>query len=623
MLIEQRFKHFRKRLLFVVGCLLMLIGVGAGIGVIQTTVLPDNVAAATQAESINDWMPDINLQKLVVANMNDQGIKTASGQPGTSPDQITQGMMKQLTKIDNDEQRQYDDFDFYKLVLSIKNLDGLKYATNLQKIDVQPGTDASMRWMGTPYTRGQLADISDLVNLDKLTNVQFALGNLTDISALGNKPELTDVGIAYNHISDISPLKTNPKLINDGRHISDGFQVVSLGPVVRINPANVASYMTTMPVKDINGDYLPLKPYVFDPNDDSNLNTMFRNYSSTATGKVLTDNPTQIEWTNITPNSGYLTGIWDNKIPVWAFTGVLVQKYIIDATAAGTVTVHYQDTDGEKIADDVLLTNGTIGDEYSTTQKNIEGYTFKEVQGSATGKYTANPQIVTYIYTKEAADLKYTVKTVDSNGQDLGKGYTASGKIGSVIKTPTIDGYTAKPAQAVLDKDGQIITFVYTKDISGGGTGGGGTTTPTIPATPIKPAAPATPATPITPATPTSPTEPGVVKKGEVVYMVKKAYLYKNATFKKNQRVANYVKKPRINRPMFVVTDYAKSNNGRLRYKVRDVNHVTKNKYRTGYLTTNTKYTRPVYYQSKPKTVTVINPKGVNAHRQRNLTGKV
>lgn len=66
MLIEQRFKHFRKRLLFVVGCLLMLIGVGAGIGVIQTTVLPDNVAAATQAESINDWMPDINLQKLVL-----------------------------------------------------------------------------------------------------------------------------------------------------------------------------------------------------------------------------------------------------------------------------------------------------------------------------------------------------------------------------------------------------------------------------------------------------------------------------------------------------------------------------------------------------------------------------
>ncbi|MFT8907696.1 MAG: DUF5776 domain-containing protein [Lentilactobacillus diolivorans] len=74
---------------------------------------------------------------------------------------------------------------------------------------------------------------------------------------------------------------------------------------------------------------------------------------------------------------------------------------------------------------------------------------------------------------------------------------------------------------------------------------------------------------------------------------------------------------------MFVVTDYAKSNNGRLRYKARDVNHLTKNKGKVGYLTASTKFVLPVYYQTKGKTITVINPKGIIAYRQKNLTSKV
>ncbi len=103
---------------------------------------------------------------------------------------------------------------------------------------------------------------------------------------------------------------------------------------------------------------------------------------------------------------------------------------------------------------------------------------------------------------------------------------------------------------------------------------------------------------------------------------MKKIYLYRNVTFKKSQRLAGYVKKPRINRPMFVVTDYSRSTNGNLRYKVRDVNHKSVTAGRTGYITANTKYVLPVYYQNKYRTITVINPKGVNVYRNKNLTGK-
>ena len=111
--------------------------------------------------------------------------------------------------------------------------------------------------------------------------------------------------------------------------------------------------------------------------------------------------------------------------------------------------------------------------------------------------------------------------------------------------------------------------------------------------------------------------------KGTVVYSIKKVGLYKTTDFTKNNRRSWYAKKPRINRPMFVVTGYARSDNGNLRYQVRDVNHKSKTKGQTGYITASQKYVRPVYYATKHSMVTVINPRGVNAYRKANLTGKV
>lgn len=76
---------------------------------------------------------------------------------------------------------------------------------------------------------------------------------------------------------------------------------------------------------------------------------------------------------------------------------------------------------------------------------------------------------------------------------------------------------------------------------------------------------------------------------------------------------------------MFVVTDYARSTNGALRYKVRDVNHGSKTAGKVGYITANSKFVVPVYYQSVPKSqkLTIINKRGVNAYRNVNLTQKV
>ncbi|MCI1072462.1 lectin-like domain-containing protein, partial [Lactococcus lactis] len=66
--------------------------------------------------------------------------------------------------------------------------------------------------------------------------------------------------------------------------------------------------------------------------------------------------------------------------------------------AQGKVTAHYVDDTGKTINPDVTQ-QGDIGDPWSTEQKDIPGYTFKETQGTPTGNYTANDQEVTYVYT--------------------------------------------------------------------------------------------------------------------------------------------------------------------------------------------------------------------------------
>ncbi|APR06637.1 hypothetical protein FAM21834_00368 [Lentilactobacillus parabuchneri] len=112
--------------------------------------------------------------------------------------------------------------------------------------------------------------------------------------------------------------------------------------------------------------------------------------------------------------------------------------------------------------------------------------------------------------------------------------------------------------------------------------------------------------------------------KGAAVYATKAIYMYRTPNFTKHNRVAKYTKKARVNRPMFVVTGYARSNNGALRYKVRDVNKGAKTYGKTGYITANKNYVSGVYYRTLPKNkhLTVIAKKGGNAYRTASLTGK-
>lgn len=83
---------------------------------------------------------------------------------------------------------------------------------------------------------------------------------------------------------------------------------------------------------------------------------------------------------------------------------LVIYTYQKEASAnTGHIRVSYVDENGKKISEDVEK-SGTIGDTYTTEEKKIKGYTFKEVKGNKAGAFTEDTQMITYIYTKDTEE---------------------------------------------------------------------------------------------------------------------------------------------------------------------------------------------------------------------------
>ena len=74
--------------------------------------------------------------------------------------------------------------------------------------------------------------------------------------------------------------------------------------------------------------------------------------------------------------------------------------YTKEPIKGADVVVHYVDEEDNTLAQAETLT-GNVGEQYTSEEKAIEGYLFKEVRGNATGTFTDQQQEVTYMYEKE------------------------------------------------------------------------------------------------------------------------------------------------------------------------------------------------------------------------------
>lgn len=142
-------------------------------------------------------------------------------------------------------------------------------------------------------------------------------------------------------------------------------------------------------------------------------------------------------------------------------------------TEKGVLIVDYQDETGHPLLNSEV-TIGEIDEDYETTQKSIDGYTFKEVQGNVTGKYVDGITRVTYIYTKDKEPEKLgnlTIKYQDEKGEKLAENFTDSQPIGTSIPleqlNKTFENYEFKEIKGftsgVYTAEDQEITVIYRK----------------------------------------------------------------------------------------------------------------------------------------------------------------
>ncbi|EAD8166689.1 class 1 internalin InlJ [Listeria monocytogenes] len=140
------------------------------------------------------------------------------------------------------------------------------------------------------------------------------------------------------------------------------------------------------------------------------------------------------------------------------------------APEKGVVEIHYVDENNKQLSSATEI-SGTVGDNYTTEPKTIDGYTLTTTPDNTTGTFTTGSQTVTYVYTKniEAAE-PITVNYVDANGKTLAPSETLNGTIGDTYKATTkqIDGYTlsAEPTNATgqFTNSAQTVNYIYTKN---------------------------------------------------------------------------------------------------------------------------------------------------------------
>ena len=180
--------------------------------------------------------------------------------------------------------------------------------------------------------------------------------------------------------------------------------------------------------------------------------------------------------------------------------------YIYERTAGQPVTAKYQDQDGKSIHPDVVH-SGYLGDNYSTEQLVIDGYTFKAVQGDVSGTFGTTAKTVTYVYTVNTPTIPDTQGTVTvhymtKDGIKLNEPTVLSGKTGTTYQTVpltfTDHELVGQPENAtgLFTADNVDVTYVYQATDTTGTDDVIDPEEPEQPTKPIKPVEPTTPETP-------------------------------------------------------------------------------------------------------------------------------
>ncbi|MBE9894913.1 BspA family leucine-rich repeat surface protein [Enterococcus casseliflavus] len=141
--------------------------------------------------------------------------------------------------------------------------------------------------------------------------------------------------------------------------------------------------------------------------------------------------------------------------------------YVYDRSDAGPVTVKHKNSEGNQLADPVIL-SGKVGLPYASAAKEIPGWYVAETPDNASGIFSEDPQEVVYIYNRSDAS-PVTVKHKDSEGNQLADPVILSGKVGLPYASAAkeIPGWyvaeTPGNASGIFSEDPQEVVYIYNR----------------------------------------------------------------------------------------------------------------------------------------------------------------
>lgn len=407
-------------------------------------VAPVEAPSLKASESIDDWMPDKNLQTYVYYS-----IKGMFGL--TSPDQITKDMLAQVKNLSTMPKLTMQNKEYFMALANVKTLEGLQYATNLESISIYPAMDGSIIWTGT-YVMGQLSDISAIANLQKLTEVNFQQNNLTDISALA-KLHLTSVSLSYNHITDVSPLQGSVSTLPE--YATLDFQTVKL-PGIILNSKTKTYTAPSFIIKTADGGNVPI------------TGVSASKYYGLNSGATATNvSPTTVSWSNFTANTGYLFMDWNDPLfgqAGYAYGGEIIVPYLLSDTV-GNVNVNFKKADGTVLAPQITM-SGDLGTDFDLNKDaNVMNTVASLMNKGLQYKGTENGEAITGVYAEDASNITLifgekqiatTFNYLDDKGNTLAPSQTMTGTMGQSwqVAVPGLTGYTFKSA----NQDGTPMT---------------------------------------------------------------------------------------------------------------------------------------------------------------------
>ena len=417
--------------------------------------------ASNRSVSLDAWMPDKNLQNEVAKGLN----KTV--------DTITQEDMVNLKQL-----------DFSSLAKdTVVDFTGLEYASNLQalyttSIIATNVPKITMAENATLFTRPNV--LAHILPKGSFSNIH--IGNydayLTAQELIGVGQYLsgwvTDYLTVYaSSMTDFSKLELSPEHHQNSQLSIMTQEKILLEPMLVKDGQSDVLYKDRMMV-DTQGNALlsslSNKKYSYSIRGIDKNGYIFPLYEND--GFELTEEG--IQFKNIPANVDYLsiTSLVPNRLSTERAASTGTIQYLVNyqvpvkyVNTAEDVTVKYLDENGQTLAPNVTL-SGYVGDPFTTEEKDISGYTLKEIQGDRIGIFSDVAQEVVYVYERSDA-APVTVRYEDKEGNELAAPTVMNGKVGLpyTSEAKAINGWyvsqTPINANGTYSETAQEVVYVY------------------------------------------------------------------------------------------------------------------------------------------------------------------